>query len=201
LTLPELLVAMTLTGVLLSLVYPIFSGTVKTMLRADADTQSQQKAVLLVEKFFADFASTSRSSLAIVDTIPAASFLSQRPMGVAGLPMLRSSDDYYPSTANSAPVVWHKFVAMRFNAEDKTLEKLEFPYPDGSQLGCMQPDQLAALLGDFRYRDSRRTVVHGIESMSLHAIGDSSISLELTSLQRFDVDRTTQIQVTLTMRN
>ena len=55
-TLPELLVAMGLLGLLTGLVYPVMYATVRHMQRSDADVRSQQKAVLLVQKFFADFA-------------------------------------------------------------------------------------------------------------------------------------------------
>lgn len=200
-TLPELLIAMTLTGVVLTLVYPILSGTVRAMVKADADTQTQQKAVLLVEKFFADFSTTNRSSLTILDSVPAASFLSQRPLSQNGLTALRRSTDYYPSDASTYPVLWTKFVAIAFNAPEKKLERFEFPYTEGPQLACITPNQLAILLADPRYAGTQRTVVRGIESLKLRAIGDSSVSVELTSRETSEASRSTNIQVILSMRN
>ncbi len=192
---------MALTGVVLGLVYPVLYGTMRNIQRADADTQSQQKAVLLVEKFFADFASTNRSSLMVVEALPAASFLSQREMGPQSLPSLRPNDDYYVSTGNTFPVEWKKFVAMRFNAAEKRLERMEFPYAGGSVVACMRPQQLEAVLVDVRYRGSQRVVVGGIEDLKIQAVGDSALSLTITSKQRFDVDKTSKIQVILSMRN
>jgi len=72
---------------------------------------------------------------------------------------------------------------------------------DGTYLACMRSNQLTAVLADFRYRDHRRTVIRGVESMQLHANGDSSLALELVCAKEFDEKRTTRIQVTLTMRN
>ena len=200
-TLAEVLIAMSLTGMLMALIYPILYGTVRSMLRADSDIQTQQKAMLLVEKFFSDFASTSRSSLTILDSIPAAAFLSQREVTTLGLPDLTPTTEYYPSTGPSYPVVWKKFVVMRYNAAEKTLDRLEFPYNGGSQLACMKPDQLSPLLNDPRYRGSQRVVVSDIDELKLNAMGDSSISLRITSKQRFDIEKTTRIQVVLSMRN
>lgn len=201
LTLPELLVAMGLTGLVLSLVYPVLYGTMRAIHRADADTQSQQKAVLLVEKFFADFASTSRSSLTVIESLPAASFLSQSPMTVASLPNLQANTDYFPSGANSHPIVWTKFVAMAFDAPRSQLQRMEFPYSGGSFLACIKPDQLTRLLSDNRYQASRRLVVSDIQALKIRASGDASINLEVTSKVRADVEKTTRLQVTLTMRN
>lgn len=201
LTIPEVMVAMTLTGILLTLVYPLLTQTVKAMLRADADTQSQQKAVLLIEKFFSDFASTTRASLTVLESLPAASFLSEREMSVPGLAFLKANDDYYPSDGNSEPIVWKKFVAMRFNAAEKCLQRMEFPYPGSSQPACMRPEQLANVMNDFRYRGSERLVVGGIEELKMHATGDCSLTLELVAQQRADVNKRTKIQVVLSMRN
>ena len=200
-TLPELMVGMTLTGLVLSLVYPVISRTMRALVRADADTQSQQQAVLCIEKFFADFASTSRASLCVVESLPAASFLSQQAPLQPGLPALRPNDDYYPSDANTSPTVWLKFVAMAYNASDKTLERIDLPYSDGNYLACMRANQLTALLADVRYRDHRRTVVRGIDSLRMRANGDASLALDMISAKEFDEKRTTRIQVTLTMRN
>jgi len=201
LTLPELLVAMGLTGLVLSLVYPVLYGTMRAINRADADTQSQQKAVLLVEKFFADFASTSRSSLSVIESLPAASFLSQKPVTVPSLPNLQANSDYFPSGADSYPIVWRKFVAMTFDAPSSQLQRLEFPYTGGTFLACIKPDQLAHLLADHRFQSSRRLVVGDIQALKIRASGVASLNLEITSKVRADVEKTTKLQVTLTMRN
>lgn len=192
---------MTLTGILLTLVYPVLTQTVKALLRVDADTQSQQKAVLLIEKFFSDFASTTRASLTVLESLPAASFLSEREMSVPNLALLKENDDYYPSDGNSAPIVWKKFVAMRYNAAAKSLQRMEFPYPGSSRPACMRPQQLADVMNDFRYRGSERLVVGGIEELKMRASGDCSLTLELVAQQRADLNKNTRIQVVLSMRN
>lgn len=192
---------MGLTTVLLSLVYPVLFGTMKAITRADADVQSQQKAVLLVEKFFADFASTNRASLTVVESLPAASFLSQREMTVPSLPDLRIDQDYYPSNADTFPVVWRKFIALTFDAPNHQLLRLEFPYPRGTLLACMTPTQLTQNLAAPQYQTSRRKVVDNIERLRLKATGDSSLNIELTSKVTAGTEKTTRLQVTLTMRN
>ena len=88
-TLPEILVAMGLLGLLTGLVYPVMYATVRAMQRSDADVRSQQTAVLLIQKFFADFAYTNRGSMMTLETPPAASFLSREELREnTGLPPL-----------------------------------------------------------------------------------------------------------------
>lgn len=197
----ELLLAMTLSGLIMVIVYPIMAGTTRAILRAEADTQTQQKAVLLVEKFFSDFAFSSRASLTVLEHLPAASFLSRETMRVNGLPNLVPTTDFFPSTGNSFPIVWRKFVAMHYFATSGVLERVEFPYPSGSQLASLNPDQLNRLLSDVRYEPSSRVVVSGITSFKMKTVGDNSLLLELTSKERADVERTTQVKVILSMRN
>lgn len=201
LTLPETLLAMTLLGLVLSLVYPVLTGTTKAMLRAEADTQSQQQAVLLVEKVFSDFAFSTRASLTVVQSVPAASFLSREAMRYPSLPPLVQDTDYFPSSGSTFPTTWNKFVALRYRSDPGQLERMEFPYTGGSSLACLTPEQLVRLLDDPQYASTRKVAVTGISSFSMQATGDSSLLLRFTSKQRFDVERTTNIQVILSMRN
>jgi prepilin-type N-terminal cleavage/methylation domain-containing protein len=200
-TLPELLLAMTLSGLVMAIIYPIMAGTTRAILRAEADTQTQQKAVLLVEKFFSDFAFSSRASLTILEQLPAAAFLSRESMRVNGLPPLSAGTDFFPSSGNSYPIVWRKFVALHYFPASGVLERMEFPYPGGSQLASLGPDQLNRLLSDARYTPGARVVVSGISSFKMKPVGDNSLLLELTSKESHDVERSTLVKVILSMRN
>lgn len=201
-TLPEILVAMGLLGLLTGLIYPVMYGTVRAMQRNEADVRSQQKAVLLVQKFFADFAYTNRGSMMTLETPPAASFLSREPMSEDnGLPALTANDDYIPSQTQCAPVIWRKFVTVYHDSASHELRRLELPYPGGSFLGCMTALQLLRLVSDPGYTSRGRRVIDGIDSLNIRAVGDSSLCLTLVSKQAFDLEKTTRLQVVLSSRN
>jgi len=201
-TLPELLVAMGLLGLLTGLVYPVMYATVRHMQRSDADVRSQQKAVLLVQKFFADFAYTNRGSMMTLETPPAASFLSREDLREnSGLPPLVADQDYVSSRTQCDPVVWRKFVMIYLDSASHEVRRLDLAYPDGTFLGCMTPVQLNKLAGDSRYTSRGRKVIDGIDALTIRAMGESSLCLTLVSKQAFDLDKTTRLQVVLSSRN
>lgn len=201
-TLPEILVAMGLLGLLTGLVYPVMYATVRAMQRSDADVRSQQKAVLLIQKFFADFAYTNRGSMMTLETPPAASFLSRESLRESsGLPPLVPDEDYVTSRTQCDPVVWRKFVLLYLDTQSHQLQRLDLAYPGGTFLGCMTPVQLHRLVSDPRYQSRGRKVIDGVDSLSVRATGESSLCLTLVSKQAFDLEKTTRLQVVLSARN
>ena len=201
-TLPEILVAMGLLGLLTGLVYPVMYATVRAMQRGETDVRSQQKAVLLVQKFFADFAYTNRGSLMTLENPPAASFLSREELREdSGLPALMADENYVASRTQCDPVRWTKFVLMYLDSGSHQLQRLDLGYPGGTFLGCMTPVQLNGLVNDPRYTSRGRKVIDGIDTLSIRAMGESSLCLTLVSKQAFDLDKTTRLQVVLSARN
>lgn len=201
-TLPEILVAMGLLGLLTGLVYPVMYATVRAMQRSDADVRSQQKAVLLIQKFFADFAYTNRGSMMTLESPPAASFLSREDLREnTGLPPLVADDDYVSSRTQCDPVVWRKFVLLYLDKPSHQLQRLDLAYPGGTFLGCMTPVQLNRLVTNPSYTDRGRKVLDGIDALTIRATGESSLCLTLVSKQAFDLEKTTRLQVVLSSRN
>lgn len=122
-------------------------------------------------------------------------------MRYPALPPLQRDTDYYPSSGSTHPLVWRKFVSLRYRPDPGVLERMEFPYTGGSSLACLTPQQMLRLLDDPRYLPTRKVAVSGISSLSMQAVGDSSLILRFTSKQRFDVERSTNLEVILSMRN
>lgn len=193
---------MGLLGLLTGLVYPVMYATVRAMQRSDADVRSQQKAVLLIQKFFADFAYTNRGSMMTLETPPAASFLSREELREnTGLPPLVADVDYVSSRTQCDPVVWRKFVLLYLDKPSHQLRRLDLAYPGGTFLGCMTPVQLNRLVTNPGYTDRGRKVVDGVDALTIRAVGESSLCLTLVSKQAFDLEKTTRLQVVLSSRN
>ena len=201
-TLPEVMVAMVLLGIMTTLIYPVMYATVRAMQRSDSEVRSQQKAVLLIQKFFADFAYTNRGSLMTLEMPPAASFLSREPLREnSGVPVVVPEEDFIPSKTQCDPVQWQKFVLLYLDSSQHQLKRLDLPYGNGSLLGCMTPQHLQKFVTNPSYLSLGSKVVDGIDSLSIRAVGENSLCLTLVSKQAFDLEKTTRLQVILSSRN
>ena len=189
-------------GLLTGLIYPLMYATVRAMQRGETDVRSQQKAVLLIQKFFADFAYTNRGSIMTLENPASACFLSREALRDAnGLPALAADTDYVPSQTQCDPVVWQKFVLLYHDSSRRELRRLELPYSGGSFLASMTSVQLNRVVSDSRYTSRGRKVIDGIDSLTVRAVGQNSLCLTMLSKQAFDVDKTTRLEVILSARN
>lgn len=199
LTLPELMMTMALGTMVLGIAYPVLDGTVRYMLQAEADVQTQSQGLLMSEKLLADFAFSARSSLVVTQNPPAASFLSQDECHYPVPPLPASH--YTASSSTSDPVVWRKFVALRYNPDSYTLDRIEYPYSGGSFLAAQTQRQLQTTLALPAYAASTRTIATGVERFKMFANSSGSLYIEFFNTRKARKEQSSRVSCVLTMRN
>lgn len=195
-TLPEIIVASTLTMIVLVVVYSVLTKGLRMMHRADADTRAQQQAMLAAERLFGELAYSDYRSLTFLENPQAVSFLSLEPPRRTGLPVLGAAD--VTLLANFTWCTWRKFTA--FSVLQQRLVRQEFPYGGTTQMASLPNGNLAALLANPQYPST--LVARGIERFTLELTNTPGL-LRLVVVTRHDWDkpRITRLETTLAMRN
>lgn len=149
-TLVEVLVGSALMAVLMTMVYQVLSPSMRSIQRAEARVETQQAALLALDRIFFDLRLSDPRSVTLLASPPAIAFLSPRPPSRSGLPPLDTMM-YRLAGADTRPVTWRTFEVLYHDADQRLLLSKEAPYPGGFEVALMTPQQVQLLLEDPRY--------------------------------------------------
>ena len=177
-------------------IMPAFQG----VRQAEQDVESQQAAVMALDKLFHQAAFSDHRSVAY-DVAPERtilSFLSIEPCSVSGTAPLPPSH-YTALGQTSSPLVWNKFVVVVFEPETQLLTLREYPYSGGSALASLNKDALGDVL--LEPPAGSKVLARGISDFKLSLPRPRVLHLEIESLREARVrDRRTRLNMDIAMR-
>ncbi|MCL5037220.1 MAG: hypothetical protein M1269_08915 [Chloroflexi bacterium] len=154
-TIMELLIASFMLIMLLVLVYRLFMPAIHAWLRVDADSQSQQNAVISMDRFLRKISATTPASIAIYGTpYVGISFLSFDAPEDPSAPML-TDDDLLDTEQKSNPLIWKKVVIIYNNSDTGELIMKEAAYPQSGQIKRLITSSYGKIVADDAYTPRR----------------------------------------------
>lgn len=199
-TLIELMVCFSLLGLTLALMAPLFKRTSKVVNRADRDAESQQQALVGVQKLFAEAAYSSPASLRIDPNDPTAcAFLSQQPLRSPTAPLMAGAD--YLRTGLCTPdMSWRKMLVVYFRSAAKELNYKEFAYTNAQQeIVLVHRSRLQNLI--YRTDTPMKMVATGVTAFVVESPQQGLISTSITAEKEWDKTFKCKLDLLFAIRN
>lgn len=199
-TLIELMVCFSLLGLTLALMAPLFKRTSKVVNRADRDAESQQQALVGVQKLFAEAAYSSPASLRIDPDDPTAcAFLSQQALRTSATPAMNGPD--YLRTGICTPEMnWKKMLVVYYRSAAKELNYKEFVYSNPQQeIVLVNRSSLQTLI--YRPDAPVRTVAAGVTAFTVESPQQGLISASITAEKEWDKTFKCKLDLLFAIRN
>ncbi|MCD6309146.1 MAG: prepilin-type N-terminal cleavage/methylation domain-containing protein [Candidatus Eremiobacteraeota bacterium] len=199
-TLVEMLIACVLLGIMLYIVYQFFIPAIHAWFKVDAESRSQQNAIISVDRFFREISITAPASIAIYgDPYPGVSFLSFEEPEDPTAPLLAESD-LLDTEQRSDPIIWKKCIIIYLDTDKNELLRKEVPYPQSSRIKRLISPSYGSIVMNPSYESKRLStnVMNLAFSQSNYPLLNISIT---TSNRGLRGERTTTTNFVIFPRN
>jgi len=200
LSLPEIIVASAVLGLLTTMAFGVLVPALHGVHKAERDVESQQAAVMALDKLFHQAAFSDQRSVTIFedDERTILSFLSADPPGVTGTAPL-PANFIQTSGQSSAPIVWQKFWVLIYDKAEDTLTVREYPYAGASELAALNKATLSDVL--LEAPAVERVLGRGITEFQAVVTRPRVLHVELESQRdASDRERKTRLSTDIAMR-
>lgn len=192
------MIAMSVLGLLLYIIYSAFVPAMRKVKIADAQCQTQQSALVAYQKIFNEVSISNPRSFSIVEyPAKSLSFLSNSPFADSALPgkvMPVKDEDLIKQYCFADGITWTKMVIL-FRGEAtapagnkvSVLCKKEIPYNKGGEVCRLVEDSVSTYLNDSSY--PTYVMALNIDDVSFSAPRYPCILVELTSSKSVDISQ------------
>jgi prepilin-type N-terminal cleavage/methylation domain-containing protein len=196
LTLPELMIGMSILSVIMTLCYSVMHTAGLQVKRAASDTATQKATLVTLQKMVGEATYSDHRSLTVTEG--AFSYLSPRPVDAATASSLGPGElvavDAYSETT------WPKFMLFYYEPDKQRVMSKEFVYTGGQALARIRDDKFPSLISVGLHPAKR--VADQVTSFQAHRTGLKTFYLEISATQqKGGQEQATNLSMTFTCRN